>query len=102
MLSGQLILNACYNVDGTNPSYSLDDPSGYCQLIERDPTTGAFRTVSAKYANIGELGVEGIDTAIRWNAPMADLGLQSLPGTLSLSLAANFPARSKPARDGRR
>ncbi len=90
VLSGQLILNACFNVDGTNPTYALNDPSDYCRLIERDPNSGAIRTVSAQYANIGELGVEGVDTAIRWSAPMADLGLQSLPGTLSVSVGANF------------
>lgn len=90
VLSGQLILNACYNVDGTNPGYSLDDPQGYCQLIERDPTSGNIRTVYAKYANIGELSVSGIDTSIRWSAPMADIGLSSLPGSLSFNVSANF------------
>jgi iron complex outermembrane receptor protein len=90
VLSGQLILNACYNVDGTNPNYDLNDPTGYCQLIERDPTSGGIRTVRAQYANIGELGVEGIDTAIRWGADMAELGLQSLPGRMSVGISANF------------
>jgi iron complex outermembrane receptor protein len=90
VLSGQLILNACYNVDGTNPGYDLNDPTGYCALIERDPTSGAIRTIGAQYANIGELGVEGIDTAIRWAAPMADLGLESLPGRASVNLSATF------------
>jgi iron complex outermembrane recepter protein len=90
VLSGQLILNACFNVDGTNPGYSLDDPAGYCQLIERDPTSGAVRTIRAQYANIGELSVGGIDTSFRWNAPMADIGLASLPGNLSFNVSANF------------
>jgi outer membrane receptor protein involved in Fe transport len=90
VLSGQLILNACYNVDGTNPNYDLDDPTGYCHLIERDPTSGGIRTIRAQYANIGELGVEGVDTAIRWTAEMAELGLQSLPGMMSVGVSANF------------
>jgi hypothetical protein len=90
VLSGQLILNACFNVDGTNPNYDLDDPSGYCQLIERNPVSGGIRTVTAKYANIGELSVSGVDAAIRWSAPMADLGLASLPGSFSANVSANF------------
>jgi iron complex outermembrane receptor protein len=90
VLTGQLILNSCFNVDGSNPSYSLSDPSGYCALIERDPTSGAIRTVQAKYANIGAIGVAGIDTAINWSASMAELGLASLPGRLSVNLGANF------------
>lgn len=90
VLSGQLILNACFNVDGANPNYDLNDPKGYCQLIERDPVSGAVRTVTAKYANIGKLSVSGIDTSIRWNADMADLGLASLPGRLSVNVSANF------------
>ncbi len=28
VVSGQLVMNACFNVDGTNPTYSLDDPQG--------------------------------------------------------------------------
>ena len=90
VLSGQLVLNACFNVDGTNPTYSLDDPSGYCKLIERDPVSGSVRTITAKYANIGKLKVSGIDTSIRWSAPLAEMGLASLRGNLSVNLSANF------------
>ncbi|MEJ0037641.1 MAG: TonB-dependent receptor [Gammaproteobacteria bacterium] len=90
VLSGQLILNACFNVDGTNPTYALNDPTGYCKLIDRDPVSGAVRTIFAKYTNIGELSVSGIDTSIRWSAPVADMGLASIPGNLSLGISANF------------
>jgi hypothetical protein len=101
VLSGQLILNACFNVDGTNPNYELDDPSGYCHLIERDPVSGAIRTVNAQYANIGALGVEGIDTAVTWAPRLADLGLSSLPGSLQFSVSANFLSdQSQPATVG--
>ncbi len=44
----------------------------------------------ARYQNIGALGVEGIDTAIRWAAGFSDLGLESIPGQLSLSVGGNF------------
>lgn len=95
VLSGQLILNACFNVDGANPTYDLNDPSGYCQLIQRDPVSGGIRTVTAKYANIGELSVSGIDAAIRWSAAMEDLGLSSLPGMFSVNVSANFLSDQK-------
>jgi len=90
VLSGQLIMNACFNVNGQNPTYDLNDPQGYCKLIERDPVTGGIRTVTAQYANIGEISVSGIDTSVRWSAPMEDLGLASLPGMFSINVAANF------------
>ncbi|MEJ1964921.1 MAG: TonB-dependent receptor [Gammaproteobacteria bacterium] len=90
VLSGQLILNSCFNVDGTNPNYELNDPTGYCRLIDRDPVSGAVRTVFAKYTNIGEISASGIDAAVRWTAPLADMGLASVPGNLSLGISANF------------
>ena len=68
VVSGQLIVDACFNVNGTNPNYQLNDPTGYCRLIERDPSSGGIRTINAIYDNIGRLGVEGIDTTVRWNA----------------------------------
>ncbi len=52
--------------------------------------TGGIRTVTAQYANIGEISVSGIDTSVRWSAPMEDLGLASLPGMFSINVAANF------------
>jgi hypothetical protein len=38
--TGQII-NSCYNINGLNPTYSLDDPLGFCSLIEREPATRA-------------------------------------------------------------
>ena len=37
------IVNSCFNVNGANPTYSLDDPGGYCSLIERNPVVGRHR-----------------------------------------------------------
>ncbi len=90
VVSGQFIVDACFNVNGTNPTYALNDPSNYCRLIERDPSSGGIRTVNAIYDNIGELGVEGVDTTIRWGAALADMGLASMPGSLSATISANF------------
>jgi outer membrane receptor protein involved in Fe transport len=90
VLSGQNILNACFNVDGSNPTYSLNDPGGYCKLIVRDPVSAIDTTISSQYANIGELSTEGVDVTISWAAPFTDMGIEKLPGTLSLSVNANF------------
>ncbi|MFO1505220.1 MAG: TonB-dependent receptor [Steroidobacteraceae bacterium] len=88
--SSQLVLNACYNQDGSNPTYSLNDPGGYCALIERDPISGGVTATRTKYANIGENSVKGVDVAVRWSAAMADMGMESVPGTLSLNIGTNF------------
>jgi len=88
--SSQFVMNACYNVDGSNPTYSLNDPGGFCSMIERDPITGSITLSKTQYANIGENSVKGIDVTLRWSASMSDLGLESLPGTLSLNIGTNF------------
>ena len=90
MLSGQNILNACFNVDGSNPTYSLNDPGGYCTLIVRDPVSGANTTINSVYANIGEISTEGVDVAINWAAPFSDMGMEKVPGPLTLRINANF------------
>jgi hypothetical protein len=88
VLSSQQIMNACYNQDGTNPTYSLTNAN--CALIERDAITGSVTATRTRYANTGENSVKGVDVNLRWNASMADLGLAALPGTLSLNMGANF------------
>jgi len=88
--SSQLVLNACFNQDGSNPTYSLNDPGGYCSLIERDPVSAGVTATRTQYANIGENSVEGVDVALHWNAAMADMGLESLSGSLSLNISTNF------------
>ncbi len=90
VLSGQNIQNACFNVDGSNPTYSLNDPGGYCALTVRDPVSGANTTINSVYANIGEISTEGVDFAINWAAPFADMGMESVPGQLTLRVNANY------------
>jgi iron complex outermembrane recepter protein len=84
------IVNSCYNVNGLNPGYSLSDPEGFCGLIERDPTSGAIVRVYNTFGNQGKLVIRGVDMSVRWTATMEDLGLASLPGTLSVSVNGNF------------
>lgn len=84
------IVNSCYNINGLNPSFDLNDPKGYCSLIERDPGTGGITRAYIQYTNQGRLQISGVDVTARWNAALADLGLDSIPGTLSISTNMNF------------
>lgn len=84
------IVNTCYNLNGQNPNYQVDDPAGYCDLIERDPTSGAIVRVLNMYDNQDKLVIRGLDVSLGWSAPMADLGFASVPGSLSLSVNGNY------------
>ncbi len=84
------IVNSCYNMNGLNPTFALDDPKGYCSLIERDPGTGGITRAYIQYTNQGRLQIEGIDLNVRWNAATADIGLGMLPGSVSLNTNINF------------
>jgi len=81
----------CFNVDGkSNPTYSVNDPGGFCKLIQRDPVTGGRVAVSAPYYNLGAIRTDGLDLSINWRARFSDMGLERLPGGLSLSLAGSY------------
>jgi outer membrane receptor protein involved in Fe transport len=90
LLQISTIVNSCYNINGLNPNFDLEDPNGFCSLIERDPGTGAISRAYIEYANQGRLQISGVDMSLRWNVAMADLGLESVPGTLSINTNMNF------------
>jgi outer membrane receptor protein involved in Fe transport len=87
IVSGVTAMNKCYNLDGTNPTYSISDT--YCQLIERD-ATGGIRTVRTPYLNLGRLHTKGIDAQYDWKFPLTALGLGERSGKLGLNLVASF------------
>ena len=80
----------CFNAYGNNPNFQLDDPRGYCSVIERDPVIGGIRYVQTPYLNRGKLVIRGMDVSMNWSAAMADMGLESLSGRLSIGINANF------------
>ena len=90
VLATSTIVNSCYNINGLNPTFSLDDPNGYCSLIERDPVDGGIERVYLSFANQDRLEISGVDLAFRWTAPLADLGLDNAPGVLSINSNMNF------------
>ncbi len=87
--TGQII-NSCYNINGLNPSYALDDPYGFCSLIEREPTTGALQRVFNSFGNQGKLVIRGLDVSVRWSAPLVDMGFANAPGSLSVNISGNY------------
>jgi iron complex outermembrane receptor protein len=84
------VVNSCFNVNGANPTYSLDDPNGFCSLIVRDPSTGGISSVYNRFGNQGKLVIRGVDMSMRWSALWSDMGLESLPGSLSVYINSNF------------
>jgi outer membrane receptor protein involved in Fe transport len=87
---GGIVSWACFNGYGDNPDYLLDDPNGYCKNIERDPVVGNIRFTSTPYLNRGKLVMRGLDASVNWAASMSDLGLENVPGQLSIGVNANF------------
>jgi len=79
------IINSCFNINGLNPTYSLDDPYGFCGLIERDPVSGAILRVYNSFGNEGKLEISGIDVSLRWSSAPG-----TLPGTLSVNTNWNY------------
>lgn len=63
---GLSVLNKCYNLDGSNPTYSPTNE--YCALVNRD-ATGQITTVSTPYLNLGEVKTDGIEAQIHWGLP---------------------------------
>jgi len=71
VLATSTIVNSCYNINGLNPTFSLNDPNGYCSLIERDPVDGGIERVYLSFDNQDRLEISGVDLALSWNAPIA-------------------------------
>ena len=81
----------CFNANGTsNPTYSLDDPGGFCSFIERDPISGDRLRVKAPFMNLGGLRTSGVDLQLSWRAMLSDMGLESVPGALSVNYLINY------------
>jgi iron complex outermembrane recepter protein len=84
------IVNSCYNINGANPNLDLDDPNGYCKLIERDQVSGAISRVFNPYENQDKLVIRGLDVGLNWTAAVSDFGLENVPGTVSLAMTGNY------------
>jgi iron complex outermembrane recepter protein len=61
---GLTVLSKCFNLDGSNPSYS--NSNLYCNALQRDPGTGQLLTVATPYANLGGLKTDGFELQVHW------------------------------------
>jgi len=70
---GQAIYDKCFNRDGrSNPNWSINDPGGFCALIDRSDGAGtANGIVHAPYLNTGFIETSGVDVAVNWAKDLA-------------------------------
>jgi outer membrane receptor protein involved in Fe transport len=80
---GLTVLSKCYNLDGSNPSYSTTNE--YCALIARD-STGQILNVATPYKNLGTLRTDGVEVQLHYGLP----GLQTLPGKFAIDSAITW------------
>jgi iron complex outermembrane recepter protein len=73
---------------GTNPTASASHPA--CLRITRNPISGGLQAVDVSYNNTGFTEINGIDLGVNWNGELSTLGIDSIPGSLSLSTMINF------------
>ena len=87
VVTGTTALSKCYNLDGSNPSYS--PTNGFCQLITRDPATGQLIQIRTPYENLGGLKTDGFDIQLNWRIGMDAFGFDSDSDSLILSSNIN-------------
>jgi outer membrane receptor protein involved in Fe transport len=68
---GLTVLSKCFNLDGSNPSYS--NTNLYCALIQRD-ASGQLVSVATPYLNLGGLKTDGVEFQVHWGVPAPFLG----------------------------
>jgi len=74
-LNSTFVYSKCFNADGvSNPSYSVNDPGGYCKLITRDPVSGERSLSDAPYNNSGILTTRGVDISTNWTKDIGTNG----------------------------
>jgi iron complex outermembrane receptor protein len=87
-VGAQTTYDLCFNRDGlSNPTYSLDDPNGMCRHIVREAATGDRDRVNSVSANLGRLETSGVDVQASWTLWPAEIGLERVPGSVSLDLS---------------
>jgi outer membrane receptor protein involved in Fe transport len=85
-LNSTFVYSKCFNADGgSNPTYSINDPGGYCKLITRDPVSGERSLSDAPYQNSGILKTRGVDISTNWTKDVgANGGAFSINGLVTI------------------
>ena len=74
-IDSTFVYSKCFNADGvSNPTYSLNDPGHYCDMIGRQVQTGERDTTQAPYVNSGMLETRGMDITLNWTPDIGDNG----------------------------
>ncbi|HWK55086.1 MAG TPA: TonB-dependent receptor [Hyphomicrobiales bacterium] len=81
--SGYEVYQNCFNADGaSNPTLSMNDPGGFCSLIQR-AETGGVGTVSALYLNTGVIKTSGTDVGANYTTDVPFGGRVSVNSSVS-------------------
>jgi iron complex outermembrane receptor protein len=72
--SANTIYEQCFNSNGiSNPGYTINDPLGFCGLINRG-ANGGTGTVDLTFLNTGFVETSGVDLAVNWATDLASGG----------------------------
>jgi iron complex outermembrane recepter protein len=69
VVPGLSALSKCYNLDGSNPTYAVNNQ--FCQLLTRD-ANGLLQLIETPYLNLGGLKTEGVDMQLDWVVDLND------------------------------
>jgi iron complex outermembrane recepter protein len=61
-----------------------------CQALPRNQALGGSLTTLVSYANQAKVKTSGVDFTVNWSADIADMGLSSIPGSLSLNVTGSW------------
>jgi outer membrane receptor protein involved in Fe transport len=87
VVPGLSALTKCYNLDGSNPGYALDNQ--FCQLLNRD-SNGLLQLIELPYLNLGGLKTEGVDLQFSWSAALEDMGMARLGGRFFVNTGIGY------------
>ncbi|MBS0280185.1 MAG: TonB-dependent receptor [Proteobacteria bacterium] len=83
------LVSKCYNLDGSNPSYSA--ANFYCTFINRSPSNGQMVNVRTPFANTGGYKTSGIDLEANWLTDIGEAtGWGPDAGTMSFDIVGNY------------
>ncbi len=87
VVPGLTALSKCYNLDGSNPTYSAANP--FCTLIQRD-SSGLLSVINTPYLNLGGLKTDGVDIQVAWSVALADMGFTSATGDIFVNSGIGY------------
>jgi len=83
------LVSKCYNLDGSNPSYSV--ANFYCGFISRSSSNGQMVNVRTPFANTGGYRTSGIDLEANWTTDVGEItGWGPDAGNFTTAIVANY------------